>query len=85
MDGKPEYVDMQEFARITGVSLTTVRRWVKGRKIVFWQPGGARTRVIIPRNALELSSLEAPAPDLNNLMANVSVRPGRRPMWLGRR
>lgn len=46
------FVAVSEFARICGVSEKTVHRWIKRKLISFEQPGGPRTRILIPKNAL---------------------------------
>ena len=43
-----------EFAERTGLSLATVRRYIAAGRIPVAQPGGFRSRVLIPRDALVL-------------------------------
>ena len=83
-----EYVSPQEFARLSGLSLATIHRYLKRGKLQFRQPGGKRARLLIPRTALEhfehsfpvkpaAEQSPAPTPD-----AETSSRlPGPRPKW----
>ena len=48
-----KYLSPKEFAARTGISLATVRRYLKSGRVVAHQPGGRRHRVLIPADALE--------------------------------
>lgn len=45
-------VSPEEYAHLTGLSLSTVRRYVRDQRLPSVQPGGRRCRVLIPRTAL---------------------------------
>ncbi len=47
-----DFLSPAEFARSTGISLPTVRRYLKTGRLPKVQPGGHRCRVLIPRDAL---------------------------------
>ena len=47
------YITPEEFVRLSGLSLSTVRRYLADGRLPKVQPGGHRCRVLIPRNALE--------------------------------
>lgn len=46
------YLTPEEFAQVSGLSLSTVRRYLANGKLPKCQPGGPRCRVLIPRGAL---------------------------------
>ena len=48
-----EYASPDEFAGLTGLSMATVRRYLRDGRLPKVQPGGKRCRVMIPRDALE--------------------------------
>ena len=60
MDGAPiplqaanaDFLSPAEFARLAGISLATVWRYLADGRIPRLQPGGRRCRVLIPRSAL---------------------------------
>jgi hypothetical protein len=49
-----DYESPADFARRTGLSLSTVRRYIAAGRIPVAQPGGFRGRVLIPQGALPL-------------------------------
>ena len=51
-----KYVDIGELAARTGMSPSTINRLKKQGKIPFYQPGGKRTRVLFPPDAIEQAS-----------------------------
>ena len=56
----PHFVSPTEFARLTGLSLTTVRRYLADGRLPKIQPGGAGYRILIPRAAIrQLASATA--------------------------
>jgi hypothetical protein len=42
-----------EFARLSGLSLATVHRYLRSGKLPFFQPNGRRGRILIPIDALK--------------------------------
>jgi excisionase family DNA binding protein len=78
------YLGIEELAAYTGLSVSTLRRlWRRGR-ITGFQPGGPRTRVVFPPDAIEQAVRLPPDP-----RAGTPARPadaprrGPRPKWLG--
>lgn len=43
---------IEEFARRTSLSVSTIRRRIKDGQLPFWQPGGPGTRLLLPANSL---------------------------------
>ena len=64
-DGR-ESVSPQEFARLSGLSLATVRRYLSDGRLPSVQPGGRRCRVLIPRGVLAQFLTPGPALGLSN-------------------
>ena len=50
------YVDIVELAARTGFSISTINRLKKRGKIPFYQPGGKRSRVLFPSDAIETAA-----------------------------
>jgi excisionase family DNA binding protein len=82
-----QYLSYQELSARTGISISTLRRRVKQRRLPHFQPGGPRTRIVFPSNAIELCN----QPDAGNEAAPPPPPPapsrGRRgpaPKWLNR-
>lgn len=48
-----EYLSPQEFVLRSGLSIATVRRYLRDGRLPSVQPGGRRSRVLIPVTALE--------------------------------
>jgi hypothetical protein len=48
----PNHVSPQEFSDQSGLSIASVRRYLRDGKLPFVQPGGPRGRVLIPTDAL---------------------------------
>lgn len=48
----PAMLTIQQFARQSGLSETTVRRYIRSGKLPFNQPGGPRHRIMISADAL---------------------------------
>lgn len=55
------YLSPLEFSHLSGLSLATVHRYLKSGKIPRRQPGGHRSRILIPVDALETPSSPEPA------------------------
>jgi excisionase family DNA binding protein len=58
-DGPAALFSPAEFARYSGLSIATVRRYLASGKLPKIQPKGARGRVLIPREALTASCQSA--------------------------
>lgn len=57
-----QFLSPVEFAEVTGLSPATVRRRIAERRIPIYQPGGPRTRVLIPIKALGAPERSEPVP-----------------------
>ncbi len=79
------YLSPQEFSRLSGLSLATVHRYLKKGRLPYRQPGGPRSRILIPAVALEAAATVAeitPAALVKAAPAVPSPRlPGPRPRW----
>jgi len=49
----PQFLSVEQFAAISGISKVTVRRLISDGRLPSWQPGGKRCRILIPRSAIE--------------------------------
>ena len=47
-------ISIEEYARRTGFSISTIRRRIKDKTIVLFQPGGRRTRMSFPPEAAKV-------------------------------
>src|SRR5271154_886209 len=83
---------VQEFADLYGLSTSTVRRYVRARKLPYDQPGGPRCRILIPLSALSHSgsgsaSVDLAAPTISEAASrpeqpkNLERLPGPKPRW----
>lgn len=85
------YLSPEEFCHHSGLSLATVHRYLKKGKLPFYQPGGPRTRILIPTDAVESVSRSATqggraaAPATAQPSSTSADRraplPGPRPRW----
>ena len=48
----PSYVSPQEFGELCGLSIATVRRYIRFGKLPCVQPAGLRGRILTPRDVL---------------------------------
>src|SRR4051794_28418383 len=97
MEPLSRYVSLKEFSRLTGLSLTTLRRRVKDGSLPCKQLGGRRCRLLIPRDALETldKSVAATSSDAElatttdgSILPATTTRqplPGPRPRWTQQR
>jgi excisionase family DNA binding protein len=76
-----------QFRALSGLSDSTIRRYLASGLLPFVQPGGKRCRILIPRSALEslmdsaAESVNSPAPPIQQIQSKESVRSGARPRW----
>ena len=87
------YLSPQEFSELSGLSLSTVRRYLRNGRLPYRQPAGRRGRILIPAAALELSSAATPPGETSQARAAPSTPattlppvtparpPGPRPRW----
>lgn len=52
MDAIPLYLSVEEFSVASSLSVSTVRRRIKDGTLLAFQPGGRKSRLLIPRDAL---------------------------------
>src|SRR4051812_3326483 len=84
------YLSVDEFAHWSGLSVSTIRRRLAGGTLRSVQPGGPRTRILIPCDALDETASRQPAPDAPPQApadqqpepVHAPRRPGPRPRWL---
>jgi hypothetical protein len=84
-----DYLSPAEFSERSGLSLATVYRRLRDRSLPSAQPGGPRTRVLIPVDALGTKAvppeiLEAPSPPIERTITNPTTPPplpGPAPKW----
>ena len=78
-----EFVKLRDFAKLSPVSESTIRRWVTAGKLEHIQPGNAGTTILIPLDAL--ARIDAPASAQGTDLSIGSVAkndiPGRLPKW----
>jgi len=87
------YLSPQEFSQLSGLSLATVHRYLKKGNLPFQQPGGPRSRILIPAEVLvaivtvtpgstSKAVVPAPVPKPIPHTPKDPVRlPGPRPRW----
>ncbi|MBA4020180.1 MAG: hypothetical protein C0483_23715 [Pirellula sp.] len=87
-----QYLSREQFAALAGISQATLGRYLAAGRVPFFQPGGPRHRMTIPRSALE--TLTVPAKSRASVAKPQSVdgdkpanssrtaRPGPKPKWL---
>jgi hypothetical protein len=80
MDGiAKQFLKIREFSRISGLSVSTIRRRVRDGSIPAIQPGGAGKVILFARDALERQS--SPPTSGENTPTPKKILPGRRPSW----
>ena len=80
------YLSIVELSCFTTLSVATLRRLVKRGLLVGYQPGGPRTRIVFPPDAIEQAARatsEEAAPALTTpLETPQTPQRGPRPKWL---
>jgi hypothetical protein len=70
----PKNLSPQEFSEQSGLSIASVRRYLRDGKLPFAQPGGPRGRILIPPDALaRLAVQQMDYPSTPSLAANPSI------------
>jgi excisionase family DNA binding protein len=81
-------VTIEELSCLLGVSVPTLRRWIRDGKLNARQPGGPGTRLLFPLAQIS-RLLEAPGPAAPKTGASSSATrarlSGRRPAWMATR
>lgn len=82
------FVSIDELARITGLSTSTLRRRARDGSIPFYQPGGPRTRLLFDGDVLRQSAAGAAPTAIELDTAAPATQPGSiskqtrsRPKW----
>lgn len=78
-----EFVKLRDFAKLSPVSESTIRRWVTAGKIEHIQPGNSGTTILIPLDALARIDAAASGQgrDLSIGAVPKNDIPGRLPKW----
>jgi excisionase family DNA binding protein len=63
MSASKAFLTVREFAKFTGLSDKTIRRRIREGRLLFHQPGGPRTKILIPSN-WSIREAEASGPAL---------------------
>jgi hypothetical protein len=91
LEDNRKFLSPKEFVAVSGISLATVHRRLKSKQLPKYQPGGPGTRIMIPVDAIEIST---PAADsgrngqrISSTATNVGRTDkvhlsGRRPHWM---
>jgi excisionase family DNA binding protein len=86
MTTPPHYLSVEEFVAATGLSESTVRRRIKDGSLPVCQPGGRKSRLLIPRDALarpvEPRAAAAPPPPTRPPGPDPPSLAGPRPGWV---
>lgn len=81
MDGtEKQFLNIREFSRISGLSISTLRRRAKDGSVASIQPGGPGKLLLFPRNALDKQS-SPPTSAEKQADTPKKAPPGRRPAW----
>ena len=81
------FLSPQEFAALSGLSIATVRRRIRDGQLPVFQPGGRRTRTLIPaevlasrgdRDPTDRSGGAAPSPEAQAAAGPATSTPRRR-------
>ncbi len=81
-----QLVDIREFAKIAGLSQSTVRRRIKDGSIAALQPGGPGTAWRIPADLAQAFRDASDPPDRNvDLFSQLKIKTKTQPRWKNRR
>ena len=75
--GRRQYLTIDELSKKTGLSVPTLRRLVRNKRIPCFQPAGKGGRLLFPSDALE-SHNQIPVTQVKHPSERLS---GRRPKW----
>ncbi len=79
-----EYLTLDEFQKRCGLSIVTLRRYVKSGKLESVQAAGRGHRILIPRDALDklrTAPKKSPDPIRVGPPAKISTLSGPKPRW----
>ncbi|MBL8826022.1 MAG: helix-turn-helix domain-containing protein [Planctomycetaceae bacterium] len=79
----PRFVDIKELSQQSGLSVSTITRLKNAGQIPFYQPGGKRSRVLFPIDAIEAggSPTMPPIPVTETPHQSPDRRKGPTPLW----
>lgn len=83
-DPHQTYLDVRALSARTGLSVSTIHRLKKEKKIPYFQPGGPRGRILFPEDAIELgchANVDGQKTISEN-SAEKSRLSGPRPAWM---
>jgi len=75
------YLTIQEMSLRSGLSVSTLHRYVDAGKITAFQPGGPGSRLLFPPNALEQAAF-LPRSTGDRSVPKSRPLPGRQPNWM---
>ena len=80
------YLSIEELSASTTLSISTLRRLYKQGLIVGYQPGGPRTRIVFPPDAIEQVSRATSEPPCTGTPSKSpkTAQRGPRPQWMDR-
>ncbi len=81
LEQMPKYVSVNTAAKILGIAPVTTRRRIKEGSIPSWQPGGERTRILIPSSALSPDEASSKTQSSQPVKDTATPRRGRRINW----
>ncbi|MBL8797084.1 MAG: helix-turn-helix domain-containing protein [Planctomycetia bacterium] len=76
-----QYLDIDELSTLSGLSVSTLRRYVRQGKIIALQPGGPGSRLLFRPDALERAGT-LPEDTGEPVSPGPRQLPGRRPGWM---
>jgi hypothetical protein len=88
----PKYLSPQQFSDLSGLSIATVRRYLKAGMLSFVQPAGPRGRILIQSDALAVQTTPTDITSTphfpstqscnSNKAADAQRRSGPLPRWM---
>ena len=80
------YLSVEEFGAVTGLSVSTVRRRIRDGSLPVFQPGGKKSRILIPGGVLTDRSRQEPVatppePAAASPTPSPPTLAGPRPRW----
>jgi len=77
-----EFFTIRQFSQIAHLSEATIRRRIRDGSLPFVQPGGKRTKILIPADAFcRLATRKICAPEEVARDESQKQIPGRKPVW----
>jgi excisionase family DNA binding protein len=83
---KRQWITVTELSTRVGVSVSTLRRWVRGGRLPAIQPGGPRGKLLFPADVVERIAQALRLPDVADVtqphLDKVAPLSGPRPNWM---